>query len=163
MHFIGIDPGFTGALAVIDNQGEVVKLADTPTLTITAGRGKKTVYDIPGMAEILRQYRMINTRAGIEEAQAMPGQGVTSTFSTGLGLGVWLGILVAMDFPLTRVRPAEWKKSMKLGSDKEQSRLRAQELFPKADLRLKKYHGRAEALLLAEWLRREWMGEKHDR
>ena len=32
--------------------------------------------------------------------------------------------------------------------DKEQARLRAMQLFPGADLRRKKDHGRAEALLL---------------
>jgi hypothetical protein len=45
---------------------------------------------------------------------------------------------------------------MGLGKDKEQARLRAQQLFPAADLRRKKDHGRAEAILLGRygWQRR---------
>jgi hypothetical protein len=40
-----------------------------------------------------------------------------------------------------------------LGTDKERAQLRAMELFPAADLRQKKDHGRAEALLLAYYHR----------
>ncbi len=43
--------------------------------------------------------------------------------------------------------------------DKEASRLRAQQLFPSADLRLKKHHGRAEALLLAAYGQPTYTGE----
>jgi hypothetical protein len=79
----------------------------------------------------------------------MPGQGVRSMFTCGLGLGVWLGILAAVALPHTRIRPHIWKKALGLGQDKEASRLRAMQLFPSAELRRKKDHGRAEALLLA--------------
>jgi hypothetical protein len=41
---------------------------------------------------------------------------------------------------------------------KESARLRAMQLFPTADLRHKKDHGRAEALLLAVYLRRQQGG-----
>jgi hypothetical protein len=48
-----------------------------------------------------------------------------------------------------RIRPHVWKRSLGLTSDKEQARLRAMQLFPGTDLRRKRAHGRAEALLLA--------------
>ena len=64
-------------------------------------------------------------------------------------MGVWLGILATLGFAYTRVRPGVWKKALGLRSDKEQARLRAMQLYPGADLRRKKDHGRAEALLLA--------------
>jgi len=79
----------------------------------------------------------------------MPGQGVRSMFTIGVGHGLFLGILAAVGLPYTRVRPAIWKRTLGLGKDKEASRLRAQQLYPGADLRRKKDHGRAEALLLA--------------
>jgi len=87
----------------------------------------------------------------IEESQSMPGQGVRSYFTIGLGFGVWLGILSALGLAYTRVRPAVWKRHLGLTSDKGQARLRAQQLFAQADLRLRKHHGRAEALLLAHY------------
>jgi len=64
-------------------------------------------------------------------------------------MGIWLGVMAALRMPYTPVRPVVWKKAFSLGKDKEASRLRAQQLFPAADLRRKKDHGRAEALLLA--------------
>ena len=70
-------------------------------------------------------------------------------FTIGLGMGVWLGILGALGLAHTRVRPALWKRRLGLTRDKEQARLRAMQLFPAADLRHKKDHGWAEALLLA--------------
>jgi crossover junction endodeoxyribonuclease RuvC len=90
----------------------------------------------------------------IEESQAMPGQGVRSTWTTGYGYGLWLGVLGALGLAHTRIRPAVWKRRLGLTSDKEQARLRAQQLFPSADLRRKRDHGRAEALLLA-WYGRQ--------
>ena len=84
----------------------------------------------------------------------MPGQGVRSMFTMGYGVGVWTGLLVGLLLPYNRVTPQRWKKLMMDGiaaKDKDASRHRAQQLFPLADLRLKKHDGRAEALLIAEY------------
>jgi crossover junction endodeoxyribonuclease RuvC len=62
-----------------------------------------------------------------------------------------VGLLAALQIAYTTVRPAIWKRALGLGKDKEAARLRAMQLFPAADLRRKKDHGRAEALLLAWW------------
>ena len=72
------------------------------------------------------------------------------------GYGLWVGILASLAIPYTPVRPVVWKKTFSLGKDKEQSRLRAQQLFPVADLRLRKHHGRAESLLLAYYGLHAW-------
>ena len=74
------------------------------------------------------------------------GQGIGTI---GGGYGLWLGIRAALTPPHTRVWLATWKRAMVLRTDTEQAQLRAMELFPVADLRRKKDHGRAEALLLA--------------
>src|SRR5207249_11958301 len=87
----------------------------------------------------------------LEEAQSMPGQGVRSMFTVGMGFGRWLGILAAVGLPYTRVRPQVWKRTLGLGKDKEQARLRAQQLYPGAGQRRKKDQGRADALLLAHY------------
>jgi crossover junction endodeoxyribonuclease RuvC len=72
-------------------------------------------------------------------------------WTTGYGYGIWIGLLAALQMPYTTIRPIIWKKALGLGKDKEQARLRAMQLFPGADLRRKKDHGKAEALLLARW------------
>lgn len=55
-----------------------------------------------------------------------------------------------MDKP---VSPGFWKRQMSLNSDGEVSRQRARALYPglEEDLRRKKDHNRAEALLLGRW------------
>ena len=103
------------------------------------------------MVALLAPYAGPGAHVIIEEAQAMPGQGTRSMFTVGLGMGTWLGILGTLGLPYTRVRPHAWKRMLGLGKDKEQARLRAQQLFPGAGLRPEKDHGRAESLLLAYW------------
>lgn len=150
MH-IGIDPGLSGAVAILDVHGALVGVFDTPVLTLATSRGTKLEYDVPGLVALLTPYAGAQAHVTLEESQAMPGQGVRSMFMVGVGFGVWLALLAALALPHTRVRPAIWKRALGLGKDKEASRLRAMQLFPGADLRRKKDHGRAEALLLAYW------------
>jgi hypothetical protein len=52
------------------------------------------------------------------------------------------------------VTPQAWKKAMNLTSIKEDSLVAARLAFPQAILKLKKDHGKAEALLLADYARR---------
>jgi hypothetical protein len=101
---IGIDPGLQGAVAILDDAGALVALHDVPTLTLPNSRGTRHEYDLPGMVAILAPY-VQNAHVLIEEAQAMPGQGVRSMFTIGLGSGAWLGILGALGLVHTREPP----------------------------------------------------------
>jgi crossover junction endodeoxyribonuclease RuvC len=147
--YIGIDPGLGGAVACVAADGTLQALYDVPTLTLSTSRGTRQEYDVAGLVELLAPYTGMPAHVVIEESQAMPGQGTRSMFTCGLGMGVWLGVLSALQLPHTRIRPHVWKKALGLKADKEQARLRAMQLYPAADLRLRKHHGRAEALLLA--------------
>jgi hypothetical protein len=151
MHTIGIDPGLAGAVAVLGANGTLEALDDTPVLTLKVQRGTRQVYDVPGMTALLRPYAGLHVHVLIEESQPMPGQGTRSMFTTGYGYGLWIGLLTTLQLPYTPIRPGIWKRALALGKDKEASRLRAMQLYPGADLRLKKHHGRAEALLLASY------------
>src|SRR5262249_33408909 len=133
MHRVGIDPGLSGAVAVLDHTGTLVALYDTPVLTLRTSRGTRQEYDVPGLVALLASYASPQSHVYIEEAGARPGQGVKSMFTVGVGFGLWLGVLGALHFPYTRVRPQIWKRAMGLGKDKEQARLRAQQLYPGAD------------------------------
>lgn len=158
--YIGIDPGLSGAVAVLADDGVLVGLHDTPVLTLRTSRGSRTEYDAPGLVALLAPYAGLQAHVILEESQAMPGQGTRSMFTGGVGFGLWLDVLAALALPHTRIRPAIWKRAvglMGLGKDKEASRLRAMQLFPGADLRRQKDHGRAEALLLA-WYGRQTVG-----
>lgn len=161
MIIIGIDAGLHGAIAVINGEGRLLELVDTPTLQVQSGKIVRHHYQIPGMANIIRcvqsNYQSKNKIiAGLEKQHSRPIQGVVQAFTTGEGYGVWRAILVMLDISFDLPTPQAWKKVMLpgMGKDKDASRLRAQQLFPNAQLHLKRHHDRAEALLIAEYIRR---------
>jgi crossover junction endodeoxyribonuclease RuvC len=144
---IGIDPGLTGAVGVLEN-GEFLAVFDMPTVSKGSGSVKNEV-DPAGLAAILRDYHALCV---IERVNAMPKQGASSTFSLGDSFGAARAVVATMGISLTYVTPAAWKKHFKLPSDKEMSRALAIRMFPSAPLNLKKHADRAEALLMARWL-----------
>jgi crossover junction endodeoxyribonuclease RuvC len=158
--FIGIDPGLFGAVAGIDHRGNIISVQDTPIVKVKKSKGYKNTYIESQMATILNGLIEAAGATGcqvmLENVHAMPGQGVTAMFNMGVGLGLWRGIIATLRLPVTFVEPATWKKEVGIlkGSDKGQSIVRAAQLFPKADLARKKDDGRADALLMAECLRR---------
>jgi crossover junction endodeoxyribonuclease RuvC len=149
---IGVDPGLTGAIVAILPDG-AIEFHDTPILQIKT----KTQLDYHGLAHILRRYAVRGeATAAIEMVGAMPGQGVSSMFKFGQVYGAALASLATLQIPYQTVTPPVWKRAFKLvGCEKDESRSRALELFPQCveHLRLKKHHGRADALLLAQWVR----------
>ncbi len=143
---IGIDPGLTGAIAAIDDDAQLILCADLPVIR----SGKLAWIDSNELTSLLMQCR--NGRPAqimLERSQAMPGQGVSSTFCTGVVLGSILAACQRIAVPLHIVTAAMWKRSMGLGADKSASLDKARLLFPTADLDRIKDHNRAEALLLA--------------
>ena len=162
MIIIGIDPGLTGAVARIRQTGDPLVLTyqvwDAPTgkdgkHTVLLGREmKKILYE----ASCLPQVGTIDVIVFIEKVHSMPKQCVASSFNFGQGYGLWLGLIVGLGLPYEQVTPQRWQKETLAGMQggKDASRIRAQELFPDAHLSRKKDHGRADALLIAEYGRR---------
>ena len=154
MKHLGIDPGLSGAVVAIDNKGAFLWVEDTPTVKA----GKKTIYDAPRMVSILSREK--GATVTIEQAQGMPGQGITSTFRIGEGFGLWLGIIAALGIPFFTVRPAVWQKVMfrmvATGSTtKEKSVTLAKQIFPEIDLTpgrcRRPKDGRSDAALIARY------------
>lgn len=151
---IGIDPGLTGAVSVINPSGGLVNIFDMPISAKTNGKGNQInageLSDFIDSAD--NKYLSPITEAVIERVHAMPGQGVTSVFSFGRSLGVVEGILASKDIPIRWVTPQKWKKSFGLiGKDKDAARTLVIEKFPeKRELfKRKKDIGRADAVLIA--------------
>ena len=151
---IGIDPGLSGAIAAINATTlEPLEVIDTPVVT---SEGKR-LYDAGAMADAIRRMSLLGGAVvSLEQAQAMPGQGVSSTFSTGYGFGIWEGILSALDVPYRTVRPSVWTKRALAGTPgegKARSIQFALRMFPGAELTpkgsRKPRDGRSDALCLA--------------
>jgi hypothetical protein len=140
------------------------------------------------MHRLLVEWKPRITLAMLEEQQAFPGsgppcpachrpkgQGAASTFTTGMGYGLWLMALDVADVRYEEIRPVSWKKRMgiqpatgleKNERTKEAKRLaveKAGSLFPGYDLRENErcrvpHAGKCEAMLLAEYARRVHTG-----
>lgn len=160
MIIIGIDPGLTGALAMLGHRGEYQHLEDIPTMQrMHAPRkgGVKNQVNCYAVKEFLRgwlqAYDKNEIHAVIELPIAFPGQQIQTVASSFLTAGHLEGVIQSMGIAHTLVSPSEWKKTMKLTSSKEQSRAMALRSWPEAAELLKrvKDHNRAEALLIAKF------------
>jgi crossover junction endodeoxyribonuclease RuvC len=153
---IGIDPGAAGAVAIMESgTGKLVQVFDMPSVEILAGgKSKKRVAPYL-LAEELRLYNVLGTRAVVEHVAAMPGQGVTSMFAFGHAFGLALGVLAGMGISVELVTPFKWKKDLKVNAGKDGSRLMAMTLWPDQAGEFKRVRddGRAEASLIAHWAR----------
>ena len=153
MIIIGIDPGVSGAISVLENK-KVVEIFDMPTMI----DGKKNKKQVNGaqVTNIIKDKLNLSKEivVVVEHVNAMPGQGVTSMFNFGQSFGVLKGVCSAMQLPMYFVRPAKWKKYFNLiNSEKDASRTKAIEIFPyiSSQLSKKKDANKADAILLASF------------
>jgi crossover junction endodeoxyribonuclease RuvC len=148
---IGIDPGLSGAIAIIST--ESLKIFDMPTMTVERNGKAKRQVSASELAEMLYLYSGRDCHVYVEKVSAMAGQGVTSVFSFGRSFGMIEGILAAFKLPVTYVAPATWVKAVGRGQGKDASRARAMEIFPnnQSDFKRVKDDGRADAALIAYW------------
>ena len=141
---LGVDPGQAGGLALVG--GDEPYAQKMPAT-------ERDIYDaIHGLA-------VQADRAVIEAVHSMPKQGVASSFKFGRSYGFLRACLIACGITWEAVAPGKWQKAMGLivpkgtsiTDKKNLNKSRAQELFPS----LRITHSIADALLLAEWCRRE--------
>ena len=148
MLYLGIDPGFSGAWGLIDHHGKYHSCGDM------LNNGKH-ILSRHVHAEISQAVDRQDIQGVIESVHSMPGQGVSSSFKFGMAFGMAIAIMERINCPWQLVTPQKWKKDMGLTSDKDLSLGMARELWPNAPLARKMDNGRAEALLMAEWLRKQ--------
>lgn len=158
MRILGIDPGLSGALVVLDTS-VIVAVIDAPTLTMVKAHRTRRELHADAMVQAVGAWATDARFAIIEQAETRPHQSITSALTTGLGIGLWEGILAAHRLPRERVRARVWKAAMGIPGGpegKNQARKRASELFPAVADKFSRVqdHGRAEAALLCEWARR---------
>ena len=143
MLYIGIDPGKSGAIAVL------IDIDDDPRVwTFTFDNTERDIDDW-----LCNNVLGADAFAFLERVHAMPKQGVKSSFTFGQNYGFLRGILIAHGFPFEEVSPQRWQKAMGCLShgDKNVTKAKAQQLFPA----VKVTHAIADALLIAEYCRRQ--------
>ena len=150
MTTLGIDIGATGAIAVLDEQGQLVDVHDMPCL-LDGPKNRRTV-NAPLLAELV--YRTHATRAFVERVGPRPQEGAVGAFAFGDCKGVVRGVLAAAAIPVVFITPVQWKRIVGVppGKDmKDQARSNAINRWPaKAEMFKRKMDdGRAEAALIA--------------
>ena len=160
MTIIGIDPGVSGAVAVLDPDGRLIKIMDMPATKEANGR---SATNAPLLASMIAETHA--SLAYVELVGPMPKEGVVGAFSFGRCRGVIEGVCGALDVRVVFVTPPVWKRIANIPPGKENkdlARTRAIARWPaSADLfARKKDQGRAEAALIAvAGLHREGKGQ----
>ena len=154
MRIIGIDPGLSGGIAVLDDL-KIFDVFDMPIMS--EGKKNKNQLNSAQLVNIIKKHIVLGkTFVIVEQVSAMPGQGVTSMFNFGQTFGSIKGICAALNLPIFYVRQSKWKKHFELiNSSKDASRTKVIEMYPSISSRLskKKDVNKADAILIARYFR----------
>ncbi len=159
MYIFGADPGATGGIVLLEDDGDILNwwpmVGDDPK--------KGSYIDAVEEASILKKTSKILW--AVEVAQAMPGNGACSMFTYGMGYGKLLGALEISSIPVQPIRPAKWTKEMLHGlpanlEGKNRNIQAARNLAPdfisRITPRSKPHLGLVDAYLIAEYGRRNF-------
>lgn len=147
---VGIDPGATGAVAVIYSSGAVF------VTTVDTKDGQAIVDALPA-----DRGSALRLGVAVEKVTAMVKWPRRTCFSLGQALGVTLGVLVGLDYPTTLVPPKQWQKwvpGARPPSGKEHYETRKEHWRDQARIAFRipdLNSGEADALWLAWWVARE--------
>ncbi len=153
MIIIGIDPGLSGGIAILENN-KVKSLFDMPVMP--EGKKNKRQLNSAQLAKLIKDSIKDKSEVSVivEQVNAMPGQGVTSMFNFGQTFGAIKGVCAAIGLPIFFVRPSKWKKHFELiNSSKDASRTKAIEMYPSLsnELSKKKDVNKSDAILIARF------------
>jgi crossover junction endodeoxyribonuclease RuvC len=147
MRVIGIDPGASGAVVMLEDD-EPIEWMAMPVMKV----GSATRVNAAALAEFFFESNVDHVY--VEAVHSMPKQGVASSFNFGHSTGTIMGVLGALSVPHTLVTPKAWKKAAGLiGTDKDAARARAIQLWPQWRELDKKGAGQAfaDAALIARY------------
>lgn len=154
--YIGLDPGVSGGMAAVRCDGSIFAIAAWDS-EASAHEFISAVQDEAGDS-----YHDCNIEAAIERVggfiKGNPAPG-SAMFKFGESFGWLRGLLAGKQIPYCTVRPQDWQKGLGV-TGKQLARKRslkdiAAQRFPQAKPTLKT----ADALLIADWLRRQSVGQ----
>ena len=99
MKIIGIDPGLSGAIAILEDK-KVLNIFDMPVMA--EGKKNKRQLNSAQLVNIIKENTIKNEDIAVvvEQVNAMPGQGVTSMFNFGQSFGAIKGVCAALNLPI---------------------------------------------------------------
>ena len=168
---VGIDPGKLGAIVgIVEDPPPAGPKTGHPDIVVphampTLG-SVRPVYDILEIYAIVTGYQEMRPGAlkvYIEKQQPLPPKmgGGAANFGRGYCMGLLEGLLVAMAVRYELVSPRRWQRDMLADVAGDNTKVRAdvvaRRLFPRVELprSARKRSGIVDALLIAEWGRRQ--------
>lgn len=163
---IGIDPGLTGAIAFLNEDGGVISVDEMPTMPIAEAGPKttiKTEVDALALGRLVRSRvpRAAAVMAFMEHTSSVGQVGQEQAkLSLAAGKATCMAVLRLMQIDVQRVTPVAWKRfygikepmpDSKGISQKKQALAIARGFYGIEYLRREKDHNRADALLIARW------------
>jgi crossover junction endodeoxyribonuclease RuvC len=145
---IGIDPGKSGALAVLG-------WLDTPYISPFKDKAPGKIMEV---LKHLSAFQGVETTVYLEQVRSSPQQGVVSAFTFGRGYGFLEGVVMGLGLPIVQVRPSEWQGALGCmsGGDKGKLAAYARKLYPSVKIT----NDTADAVLIAHY---GMMSEKYRR
>ncbi len=145
--YIGIDPGKSGGLVIIDETGEA-----------KAYKCPDKVFDMSVLFKIaIGGTAPDKVKLLMERVWARPNNAVRSAFAYGVNYGQWMGIVACHEVPLQTCLPTDWIRYYECSKDLEyQERKRwlkekAKSLYPNLNVTLMT----ADSILIADYAMKE--------
>jgi len=175
--------GVYSASSPVTNAGFIpvtTKRTKRPRKKTKSGKPSVTVdrdYDFVEFARLLRDFRKhagvngLRYVAGIERQHARMTDSKSTATAVGRNQGICEALVAAMGWPYVLITPTEWKPryvsspisnesaSVRRRKSKAASLSMCQSLYPDSGLTLVKHEALAEAILIADYMRRTVAGE----
>ncbi len=163
--FVGCDPGLTGAISIIDQNGRPIAVYDIATRSreISETVIKKEFHAVANSVIIedrLIPYKNDRWIGWVEMPFSIPGGNMMGTNSLYQTYGGILAVFDLLGIDTHTIQASKWKKQMGVNKHKDYSLEVARKLWPTVELGAKKHHNRAESLLIAEYGRLIWCKER---
>lgn len=133
-YYIGIDPGKSGAISILNKDGDPLEVIDMPTRylmkrKVRVAKSKyladgvtlrkkaapikqdaRRVLDARKLYDLLKPYVENLAFCGMEQVSSQTGQGVSSSFSFGEVFGAIKGVLESLGINYGLIQPKTWQK-----------------------------------------------------
>ena len=151
--YIGIDPGKSGGIMVIDEDGEVC-----------AYKCPEKVLDMSVLFRALVGCTAPDdVNLLMERVWARPGNAVRAAFTYGVNYGQWLGIAASYEIKMYTTLPNDWikwigcPKALPVADRKRWLKAKAKKLYPELN---KVTLATADAILITHYAKEEYFNEK---
>lgn len=147
-YVIGLDPGVSGAIAVVNTRGDLVDSFQLPVMPAPSASTRKIVDPI-AFRSAVEGWCVPGSIATVEWVWGQNTQSRTSAFSFGNASGMAVAVLILLRLQYHFVTPQQWKKHFRLiGKQKKAAIPEVSRLYPDVEV---ENHNIADAILITRF------------